>query len=97
MGVHIHPGKGTWEPQERRVAPTVPNITTAKEEHSNCFRRSRSESGRLGDVRYCQHGKIQVLVVPEYSGMRGPGTWVWSTLSPVWDYAKYRKARKALG
>lgn len=97
MGVHVHPGKGEWHPEERRLETSAPNIMTSREEHRDCFRQSRSEFGKLGDVRYCKHGKIQVLTEPPRGGMLGPGTWFWYTLSPVWDLGKYRKAKRALG
>lgn len=97
MGIHVHPGKGEFIPDAYRSVASVPNIMTTREEHTHCWRQDRSVRSNLGDVRYCKHGKIQVLLEPARGGMLGPGTWFWYTLSPVWDFGTYRRAKKALG
>jgi hypothetical protein len=56
--------------------------------------------GQLGDVRRCDHNKVQILMKPErYArlGLAGPATWFWYTLHPIWDFPTYYKAVKAMG
>ncbi|MEV4991225.1 hypothetical protein [Pseudarthrobacter sp. LMD1-1-1.1] len=77
----------------------VPNIRTISR-HSECWKQENPwlRVHRTGDVRYCPHGRIQVLTqVPITARTQGPGTDYWRTLSPIWDPIKYRRARKALG
>lgn len=78
--------------------PTYANIYVKP--HSDCARRETfggAYVGTLGDVRRCEHGKVQIMVKPDRrGGMSGPGTWFWSTLHPLWDFGQYRKAVKAL-
>lgn len=67
--------------------------------HRKCGKRETyggTYVGKIGDVRRCEHGKVQMLIEPE-RGMKGPGTWFWATLHPVWDFFLYRKVVKALG
>lgn len=52
--------------------------------------------GTLGDVRRCEHGKVQMLVNPENRSMAGPGTWFWMTLHPFWDLVTFLRAVKAI-
>lgn len=80
------------------------NITRAT--HANCWRLEFTSNGdwdsngfwgRVGDVRRCVHGKIQIRrQVSIHSRTAGPGTDWWQTLSPIWDPILYRRARKAL-
>lgn len=80
----------------RIEAPTYANIYVKP--HSDCGRRETyggTYVGTLGDVRRCEHGKVQIMVKPD-RGMIGPGAWFWGTLHPVWDFGQYRKAVKAL-
>lgn len=78
--------------------PEYANIYTKP--HEDCSRRETfggTYVGNLGDVRRCEHGKVQILRKPDsYSGWAGPGTWFWGTLNPLWDFGTYRKAVKAL-
>lgn len=77
----------------------MPNIRPAKRPHSECWRQERHRFGKVfpGDVRYCEHGKPQVLTeVSPHARIQGPGTDWWRTLSPVWDPITYRRAKKAL-
>lgn len=74
---------------------TSPNIRRETHENS-CYQQDWNARGQLGDVRYCKHGKVQVLADPMYRNMSGPGTWLWHTLTPIWDFKKYRLAKRAL-
>lgn len=86
--------------RDKIKAPTYPNIYTKP--HSDCARRDTfggTYVGKLGDVRRCDHGKVQIMVKPERGyggGFVGPGSWFWATLHPVWDFRQYRKAVRAL-
>jgi hypothetical protein len=98
MGMHITQGKGHGKPREVQTykEPVYPNMGVP---HSECSQRETwggTYVGKLGDVRRCQHGKIQTLVKP-VRDWYGPGTWYWVTLHPVFDYFKYQKAKKLLG
>lgn len=67
--------------------------------HSECSRIPYNEifDSRVGDVRYCRHGEVQVRTrVGPNANVAGPGTDFWDTLSPVWNPILYRKARKTL-
>lgn len=48
---------------------------------------------RVGDVRECPHGKIQVAEQP---WRHMPGVRVWRDLSPFWDRRAYRLAKQLL-
>lgn len=79
---------------------TAPSI--ARKTHTNsCYRQdwplSRHEH-RLGDVRLCPHGRIQVFSeIGVESSLQGPGTHYWRDLSPFWNPIDYRRAKAALG
>ena len=58
-------------------------------------------SYRLGDLRRCQHKKVQVVAHPETSGpLRaeddGPDSWRWMDIDPVTQRTEYRVALKLL-
>jgi hypothetical protein len=66
--------------------------------HSECTRRETfggTYVGQIGDVRRCQHGKVQMLVKP-VRDWYGPGAWFWVTLHPFFDFFKYQKAVQAM-
>lgn len=97
MGTHIH--QGTGRPRAVQPALTEPKYKNIGTPHSACSRRETfggTYVGRIGDIRRCEHGKVQMLIEPE-RGMKGPGTWFWATLHPFWDFKLYRKVVKALG
>jgi hypothetical protein len=50
---------------------------------------------RLGDLRRCEHGRIQVV---EGGGGRiaGPGTWRWRDLPRLFNWRQYNRARDLL-
>lgn len=106
MGNHyIHPGKDTRTPEQKRederrlTGNTHPNIRTVEDEHAQCWRNRYVDGERYyipGDVRYCKHGKVQLLIKPERARLVGPGSWQWSTISQFWNPVKYRKAIAAL-
>lgn len=75
-----------------------PNIRPAIQPHKECWRQEwHSPMGRLGDVRRCIHGEVQVLTrVSEHARTQGPGTHWWRTLSRFWNPITYRQAVKAL-
>ncbi|TFB96536.1 MULTISPECIES: hypothetical protein [unclassified Cryobacterium] len=50
---------------------------------------------QLGDLRYCTHGRVQV-VVKSYGRMAGPGTWDWADISKLFDRRMYNTARQLL-
>jgi hypothetical protein len=106
VGEHKHFGKDTRETiKENQIAPlakpTYANIYVKT--HSDCVKRETlygSYVGQLGDVRRCDHNKVQILMKPErYArlGLAGPATWFWYTLHPIWDFPTYYKAVKAMG
>lgn len=80
------------------MVPVSPNIR--RKTHAECWRQDWDTAWgyrRLGNVRRCSHGKIQVLTAPApYSTIVGPGTWFWYTLSPILDPFRYRRAKRAL-
>ncbi|MNW61186.1 hypothetical protein D3C74_392250 [compost metagenome] len=47
----------------------------------------------MGDVRECEHGKIQVVDQPV---RHSPGDLVWEDLHPLWNRKAYRLARQLL-
>jgi hypothetical protein len=78
---------------------TAPNIRPAKAPHSECWRLDWADplGTRIGDVRYCPHGRVQVRTkTSPQSRMQGPGTDWWRTLSPFWNPALHRRAKEAL-
>lgn len=83
-----------------RITITLqPNIRP-KLPHSECWRPAwplTAWQHRLGDVRRCPHGKLQVLTeIGPAARVAGPGTHWWRTLSPVFTPVLYRRARAAL-
>lgn len=76
-----------------------PNSRPAIKPHTECWRQEwHSPMGRLGDVRRCIHGEVQVLTqISEHARIQGPGTHWWRTLSRFWNPVLYRRARAALG
>lgn len=76
-----------------------PNIRSI-DRHGECWKLTWPltwHEHRPGDVRRCNHGKIQILTqVPITARVQGPGTNYWRDLSPIWDPIKYRRANKAL-
>lgn len=87
-------------PDGRVTIKPRPNIAPSQP-HKECWRQSwplSRHEHRLGDVRRCPHGKVQVLTdVGPYARTAGPGTHWWRTLSPIFDPITYRRARRALG
>lgn len=75
----------------------APNIRPKIRPHTECRQQDRGSQGRLDDVRYCIHGKVQVLVdVPPNHPTQGPGMWYWQDLSKFWNPRLYRRAVDAL-
>lgn len=88
-------GKTTikYDPAKRR-----PNINRV-EPHAWCQQLAHDEtfSSRVGDVRVCKHGKVQVRTeVHPNSKMMGPGTDWWRDLHPLLTPLLYRRAKAAL-
>ena len=74
-----------------------PNILPKVQPHSSCWRLDLEERGRVGDVRRCVHGKVQVRKqVGIDAPVAGPGTDWWYTLHPFWDRSTYKRAVLAL-
>lgn len=90
----------------RRTEPPVqipstvrPNIRRRPRPHSECWHQSWPEDmhGRVGDVRYCPHGRVQVRrKVPEHFSTQGPGTDYWADLSRFLNRKEHRAAVAAL-
>jgi len=78
-----------------------PNIRPAIQSHDECWKQDWPHSAyahRLGDLRRCVHGRVQVLTeVGPNARVAGPGTHWWRTLSRIWDRRAYRLATAALG
>lgn len=68
--------------------------------HRDCWRQSIGEPnwfGRPGDLRRCEHGRLQVRTqVSEHARIQGPGTDWWRDLHPVWTPILWRRAQKAM-
>ena len=73
-----------------------PNIRPATPPHSECWRQDHNERGRVGDVRRCRHGAVQVRSKTTSRTMAGPGTDWWRDLRPFLDRKEYRAAVAAL-
>lgn len=81
-----------------KVTITAPSIRPAVPPHKECWRQEwHAPMGRLGDVRRCVHGHVQVLTrISERARVQGPGTHWWRTVSPTWNPILYRRAVRAL-
>lgn len=88
-------------PDGRTTISYMPNIRATEPAHSECWQQDWPRfpwQHRLGDVRRCPHGKVQVLTeVGPSSRVAGPGTHWWRTLHPLLTPVLYRRARAALG
>ena len=86
-------------PPITKSRPAPPNIRPAVPPHGQaCRRQNWDERPRLGDVRRCPHGKLQILAeVGVDSPRQGPGTNYWRDLSRIWDRNAYKAAARALG
>lgn len=86
-------------PDGRTTISYQPNIRPAVTPHSKCWQQDwQWQHHRLGDVRRCPHGKVQVLTeIGPAARVAGPGTHWWRTLSPVFTPFLFRRARAALG
>lgn len=72
----------------------MPNILTNRERHRRCQQPNHGpwdEWGDVGDVRRCEHGRIQ-----EAYEVRGVVPPYWMDLSPFWTPIRYWRARRAL-
>ena len=89
---------GRTTPRVQIPSTVHPNIRSKTPSHTECWRQEwHSPMGRLGDVRRCVHGRVQVLTrISENARVQGPGTHWWRTLSPFWNPITYQRARKAL-
>lgn len=72
----------------------MPNIMTKRQEHHEyCHYPAHelNEWGRVGDVRRCEHGVIQIGY--EVRGTIPP---YWRDLHWFWNPVRYRRAKRAL-
>lgn len=91
--------KPKQQPRPCATGP-APNIRPAVQPHTECWRQAwplSSHQQRLGNVRRCPHGKVQVLTETTSRTMAGPGTHWWRDLSRFWNPRDYRRATAALG
>lgn len=85
-------------PPITKSRPAVKIPPTARPSHQQCSRPGWDERPRLGYVRRCPHGKLQILAeVGVDSPVQGPGTNYWRDLSRIWDRRTYKAAARALG
>lgn len=71
-----------------------PNLRDAKPcNHKDHCKRAAFLKGEVGDVRECEHGKIQVVEQPY---INSPGHLVWRDLHWFWDRRQYRLAKRLL-
>jgi len=61
--------------------------------HSEGCSRAVFLTDEVGDVRECEHGKIQVVEQPY---INSPGVLVWRDLHWFWDRREYRLAKQLL-
>ena len=77
-----------------------PNIRHVLKTHDDCTQQEWNYGRRmnmLGDVRRCEHGKVQILTaVGPNARVAGPGTHWWRDLSPFWDRKLHKEAVSAL-
>lgn len=79
-------------------AKPLPNINRV-EPHSWCQGTvdiGETFTSRVGDVRVCKHGKVQLRTETYSRRMQGPGTDWWRDLHPVFTPILWRRARAAL-
>lgn len=73
----------------------APNLRdAAPRTHRKDCRHAEFLTDRVGDVRKCEHGKIQVVDQPV---RHSPGQLVWEDLHPLWNRKAYRLAKQLLG
>ncbi|MET4094582.1 hypothetical protein [Arthrobacter sp. UYCu712] len=80
---------------------SAPNIRAGRQQkHDECWRQDwplSEHQHRLGDIRVCIHGRIQVLTETSVDApVQGPGTHGWRTLSKFWNPIDYRRATEAI-
>lgn len=85
-------------PPIAKSRPAAPNIRPEVPPHGECWRQDWNDQPRLGYVRRCPHGRIQILAaVGVDSPIQGPGMNYWRDLSRIWDRRAYKAAARALG
>ena len=76
------------------MSTKAPNLRdTAPRTHRKDCRHAKFLTDRPGDVRQCEHGKIQVVDQPM---PHSPGTLVWEDLHPLWNRGPYKLAKQLL-
>ncbi|MGP4995497.1 hypothetical protein [Glutamicibacter ardleyensis] len=71
-----------------------PNLRDAAQRtHKKDCRWAKFLVDRPGDVRQCEHGKIQVVDQPM---PHSPGTLVWEDLHPFWNRRPHKLAKELL-
>lgn len=88
-------------PDGKVTIKAQPNLRPKNKPHSECWRLDHSEVfswlGFPGDVRRCQHGRIQIRTeIGPNARVAGPGTDWWRTLSRLRNPILYRRAKRAL-
>lgn len=86
-------------PDGKVTIQAQPNIRPKTQPHSECWRLDWKDplGSRVGDVRLCPHGRVQVRTeTSPRSRLQGPGMDWWRTLSPIWNPLTYRRAVRAL-
>lgn len=76
----------------------LPNINRV-EPHQWCqgnVQHTEVLSSRVGDVRVCKHGKIQMRTETYSTRVAGPGTDWWQDLHWFWTPILWRRAKAAL-
>lgn len=91
---------GNMRPPVEIPSTVRPNIRPAVRPHSECWAQEYTPGvanfPRIGDVRRCEHGKIQVATETRSRTIAGPGTHWWRDLRPWLDRKEYKLAEAAL-
>ena len=88
------------EPRTRIPSTVRPSIRPATPPHGECWYNGWPEKGasfpRIGDVRRCEHGVVQLMTETTSRHVAGPGTHWWRDLHPFWHWKTHRIAVAAL-
>jgi len=72
----------------------APNLRDAAlRTHRKDCRHAEFLTDRVGDVRECEHGKIQVV---DQVAVHTPGHLIWLDLHPLWNRGPYKLAKQLL-
>ena len=75
------------------MAKTPNLLDVAPRTHKKDCRWAKFLTDRPGDVRECEHGKIQVVDQPI---AHWPGDLYWEDLHPLWNRSAYKLAKELL-